>query len=403
MTRLERIAIVAVAVLRAVLAGLGPMGVFPDSARYRSESDTFAVFDFFAGQGPGQLLQVINLLPLRMALGVQTLVAALLWAWAIIVATRELRRPWFWLLFALSLSPWWLVWDWSVLTEGITIAAMALFAAGTARWIGGEPEGPMIIGAVVALLTRPLMVPLVLGVLVVAIAARRQLPGPRWVCVALLVILVFAGIQSIAFNRALAQYTYLPRPLTLASIQAGDRMGARSQVPGYMALAEKYGMPECPEARTIPYGFPGAAALRRVPCPAFSEWLDSGGLPWWAELLHNTRPTLAVIVSGPWLNETWTTYAGPAWAPFLELTAIQRRVDLPMWIGSAFAAVGLLLPGRGWLVRVALVSGVVGYSVILLMVDGMENWRHMLPALAVLLPLAVGCLPRVRDRDGVAS
>lgn len=256
----------------------------------------------------------------------------------------------------------------------------------------------MIIGAVVALLTRPLMVPLVLGVLVVAIAARRRLPGPRWVCVALLVTLVFAGIQSIAFNRALAQYTYLPRPLTLGSIQAGDRMGARSQVPGYMALAEKYGMPECPEARTIPYGFPGAAALRRVPCPAFLEWLDSGGLPWWAELLHNTRPTLSVIVGGPWLNETWSHYAGPAWVPFLELTAIQRRVDLPMWIASALAAAGLLLPGRRWLTRATLLTGTLGYSVILLLVDGMENWRHMLPALAMLVPLAVGFLPRGGER-----
>lgn len=337
-----------------------------------------------------------------MAVGVQTLVAALLWGWAIIVATRGLRRYWFWLLFAFNLSPWWLVWDWIVLTEGITIAAMALFAAGAARWIGGEPEGPMIIGAVVALLTRPLMVPLVLGVLLVVIAARRRLPGPRWVCAALLLVLVFAGIQSVAFNRALAHYTYLPRPLTLGSIQASDRMGARSQVPGYMALAEKYGMPECPEARTIPYGFPGAAALRVVPCPAFSEWLDAGGLPWWAELLHNTRPTLAVIVGGPWLNDTWPTYAGPDLAPLLKQTDITSSVDRPMWIASAIAAIGLLLPGRRWLVRATLLTGVVGYSVILLMVDGMENWRHMLPALAVLVPLAVGCQPRVQDRDGVA-
>lgn len=39
MTRLERVAIVAVAVLRAVLAGLGLVGVYGDSARYRNVGD----------------------------------------------------------------------------------------------------------------------------------------------------------------------------------------------------------------------------------------------------------------------------------------------------------------------------------------------------------------------------
>ena len=382
-------AVCFVAGARSALAASGPLGISPDSYRYRDELFLLDVFRFDLGQGPGQLVQFINFLPVPAALALQTLIAVLAWGWAAEVATRGLRWYWFWLVFLFSVSPWWLVWDWRVLTEALTIAGMALFAAGVARWLDQESSTPMIVGACIALLARPLVVPLVIGVLGVAFVARRRLPT-RKALVVLVALVAFAGIQSVVWNTAVARFFWLPRPMTLSAIQAADRMGARSQLSGYQELAKEFGMPNCPEVARLEYGFGGSWIIQKSQCPGMAEWIDAGGLPWWAEVVYNPLPIAKEVVSGPWLGSTWADYDNGT----VNAVVDKNAVDWPMWAAWALASVGLLAPGSRWVARALVVLGANGYALVLLLVDGMENWRHMLPALVVLVPFAVGSLSR---------
>lgn len=68
--------------------------------------------------------------------------------------------------------------------------------------------------------------PLVLGILLVGVVARRALPG-RDVTAVLLAVLIFGGAQSVLFSRAAAGYRHLPEPTSMDAAQATDRRGTR--------------------------------------------------------------------------------------------------------------------------------------------------------------------------------
>lgn len=126
----ELVAIGSIALARAMWVASRDPITSPDSVRYWNPADPLLTFRFDMGQGPGQLLQIIYLLPVGVAAPLQAFAAALLWAWASRVATRRLPRWAFWVALAFSLSPWWLIWDSRVITEALTLSGMALFAAG---------------------------------------------------------------------------------------------------------------------------------------------------------------------------------------------------------------------------------------------------------------------------------
>ncbi|MHA6508223.1 hypothetical protein [Tessaracoccus sp. Y1736] len=214
-----------------------------DTLRYRNPQDPLGTLRFDLGQGPGQLLQVLYLLPTELAVVVQGLFTGLLWGWASVVACRGLPRPMFWLALAFSMAPWWLVWDGRLLTESMTLAACALFAAGVVRWTMGHPLSPMVTGAVVALLVRPLVAPLVVAILLLAVTSRREIPRPRWAGAGLAVLVVFGLVQSAVFNAAPVAYPYLPKPTTMETVRAADRYVGRFHVDGYLGLARQHGMP----------------------------------------------------------------------------------------------------------------------------------------------------------------
>ena len=390
-------AVVVLAAVRAVVASSGPAGISPDSSRYRNPSDPLLAFRFDLANGPGQLVQVVFLFPLPLALALQAVLAALIWGWAALVATRDLAWPWFWIVLGFGLSPWWLVWDSRVLTEALTLAGIALFASGAGRWMAGRHAAlPMVAGAAIALLSRPLVVPLVLGILIVACIVRRRVPGPRTTGALLVALLLLAGVQSVVFGRALATYDWLPEPVTLLSHQASDRVAARGRLPGYLELAAASGMPNCPQVSDLAAGFEGSTALRRLPCPGIPEWLDRGGLAWWKELALNPGPTLTEATTGAWVRESWWLYGSETWRPIM-VRWIRERIDLVMWAVLGASVVALLRPGRGWTGRAAVTVGTAAFALVMIMVDGLENWRHILPALAVLLPFAVAGWPRAGD------
>lgn len=169
--------------------------------RYWNPADPAGTFRFDLGQGPGQLLQVVYLLPIEVAVALQAFAAALLWGAAVVVATRGLPKWVFVVGLVFTLSPWWLVWDNTILTEAITLGAVALFAAGSGRWVQGESAVPMVVGAVIAILARPLTVPLIAVLLVIAFIARRKVFRPIWGALGLAALVGFAIVQSVAFNR----------------------------------------------------------------------------------------------------------------------------------------------------------------------------------------------------------
>ncbi|MGV1079772.1 MAG: hypothetical protein ACOYD1_07950 [Candidatus Nanopelagicales bacterium] len=392
MTRTETAVVVALMAVRAAMAWVGPQGLSPDSDRYRYRyADVWA---FWAGQGPGQLLQLINLLPVRGALVVQTVLAGVLWAWAAVTAAQTAGKQWpFWAVLLWAASPWWVVWDWRVLTEAVTVAAMALFAAGAAQVLRGGGSGswwPLVVGGVVALAVRPLVVPLVAGVvLVVLVTVRRRDRAVRYGPVAVLAgVMAWSALQAVVWTAGTATYDYLPRPMTLTAIQASDRLGARSENPGYLELARDWGMP-CTDF-PIPYGFEGAWAVRVADCPRLATWLDRGGLPWGAEVTRLPMSTAHELVSGRWLDTQWEAYDSGFWLGRLH----GLPVDEVMWLGVLLAAaVVVTMPGRHTGARL-IVLATAGYAFVMFMADGLENWRHMAPALVMVLPFAVAYLGR---------
>lgn len=367
-----------------------------DTPRYWNPDDPLYTLRFDVGQGPGQLMQLLYLLPLNVASAVQSFLAALLWGWAVFIATRGLPRMWFWIGLAFTLSPWWLLWDNRLVAESMTLAGMSLFAAGVMRWVRGSSAVPMLSGATVALLARPLTVPLVAALLIVAVLSRREWPRPRWAATGLAALNLFAVVQAVAFNRAPVNYHWLPFPLPMQGVRAGDRFVSRSHVDGYLQLAQRHAMPECPAALDVPRGIPGLEPLWTDTCPEMVAWLREGGLPWRAELIENTGPTLAELVSGDWLITAWGNdalqdtgwqllreFARTWWWPTVTVT------NVVMWTVVALSALWLLRPGRHVWFRVLLVVASLGFASALWLFDGLEMWRHVLPAVVVLAPAAL--------------
>ncbi|WP_353082586.1 hypothetical protein [Tessaracoccus lapidicaptus] len=393
---MEWLAIFVLALVRAGWVLTREPVLSGDTPRYWNPADPLHTLRFDLGQGPGQLVQMIYLLPMNAATGVQALLAALVWGWACVVASRGLARWWFWIALAFSLSPWWLLWDNRLVTESITLAAMALFAAGAFRWVKEESATPMVAGAVIALLARPLTVPLVAVILVLVVVARGQWPRPRWSAMLLGALLVFAGVQAVAFNRAPVNYHWLPLPLQMEAVRAGDRFVSRSHVDGYVALAERHGMPDCAAAVEIPRGIAGLTSLWTATCPEMVEWLKQGGLPWQAELLENPGPTLREVAAGNWLLEAWGGDAlqDRGWQSLREVARTWwwpavRVMNLVMWTVLAVSVVWLARPGDRWTLRASLATAAVGFAAALGMFDGLEMWRHLLPALVTLAPAAL--------------
>ncbi len=365
----------------------------PDSVRYRNDEDPLLVFRVDLAQGPGQLPQVIHLLPMGAALAVQAAVAACLWVAAASVATRGMSRWWFWAAVAFGLSPWWLGWDWAVLSESLVLGAMALFAAGSGRWMSSrEAAVPMMVGAGIALLARPMVAPLVLGMLTVILLARREVPRPRLAAGAVALLIVAGLVQSAMFNASTPSYEYVGPGTTMAGIQASDRMAARWNNTGYLEAAASFGMPQCEIPGDLDEGFAGSATLRELPCAGMSDWLNAGGLPWWAELIHLPGTTLREVVAGEWTADTWQGYMRGS---HLVPQPIAVAVDVLMWLALATACGAIVTvggPHRG--ARTLIALGALGYALVLILVDGQENWRHILPALVVLVPFALGVFSR---------
>lgn len=394
--RLEWGAVVVLALLRVAWVLIDAPIHSVDTLRYRNPEDPLSTLRFDLGQGPGQLLQLLYLLPVELAAAIQGFATGLLWGWASIVACRGLPRPVFWFALALSMSPWWLVWDGRLLTESLTLSACALFAAGVVRWTMGDASSPMIAGAAVALLVRPLVAPLVAAILLLAVASRRAAPKPRWAGAALAVLAAFGLVQTAAFNSAPVSYPYLPAPTTMEAVRAADRYVGRFHIDGYLELARQHGMPECPAALTIPPRMEGLTPLWTQTCPEMVEWLEAGGLPWHAEIMGNMSATLREMAVGEWHAETWgfVAQSDPRWVKVLHRLLdwwwpVVRAVDVVMWAVLGVATVWLLRPGTRWFFRAGFAVCAIGFAAALWLVDGIEMWRHILPATAVVIPASI--------------
>ena len=385
----------------------GPV-LMPDTERYRDVADRLAPFEVWEGHGPGVLLQAVYLLPADAAVVVQTVLAGACWAVAAVyLAGAVTRSSWSWVVFATvtawSLSPWFLVWDDWLMTEAVTCGGCALAAAGLGSWARGRGGGLLLglVGVSIAVLARPfvaaLLVPLLLMTAWPVARAGGRRVGAALAAAALLG--GFAAWQTIALARVDAlPYSYTPQPESLAAVQATDRLAGRGDVPGYLDLARQHGMPPCPAAEAVVTGpddvFERVEALRAITaCPDLDTWLDDGGLSWTAELGENTSNTAKELVDpDSWLSDSFNhyIYASPrtlkprSWAR-ARWPDVVRAVNGAMLLSTLVAVVVGLARARGGRLLVATATTWTAmFVVVSWAVDGMEYWRHLLPAFPAL-------------------
>lgn len=145
-------------------------------------------------------------------------------------------------------------------------------------------------------------------------------------------------------------------------------------------------------------------------CPELDRWLASGGLHWTREFTDNTQSTVSELIRPSyWLRDSFRSYiTHDDRLLHLRRLALTRwdetvlAVNSAMLLGGAAAcALVLLLPGRRTFVAYSL-AVVVLASLYIWGTDGIEYWRHLLPAFAAIPPLAVTLLAcrRPPDRRG---
>lgn len=413
----------AVVIARAAAAARVEAVVTFDSERYHDASDPFAPFRVWDGYGPGVLTQAVHLLPLPAAVVAQTVLAAAIWGIAAVyaasVATPRRSWPVFVAIQAWAISPWFLLWDIWVLTEALTMAGCALCAVGVAAIRVGARRAPWVavLGLVLAVATRPFAAALLLPLVAVALAWPLTAGRLRVVAkpvAAAAVLAVFAVWQVLTFAATdSAPFSYLPQPESLQQIQATDRLVGRGHLPGYLDLARDAGMPRCPTAEAIVLSQDDdkLKSLRDLrDCPELDDWLATGGLPWAREVVHQPRTTAgAFFAPTVWIDQAFAPYVLDD-ARVLKLLQISRlgpdravmAANVVMLLFAAFTAVAALVVPRGQrgFTLIAL-AAILAFSIYMLAVDGIEYWRHVLPAFAVLTPLAVtlaGARRSVRNR-----
>ena len=409
-----QVALASLVVLARVAATIWSGAVVsPDTARYRDPVDRLSPFEVWNGEGPGVLLQVLYLLPADVAVVVQTAFAAGCWAVAATYLAAGVRASrWSWLCWAVviaaGLSPWFLLWDAWMITEAVTCGAVALGAVGMVGWRRGRDLGMLLtaIGVTAAVLARPFVGVLILPVLVLALwwPNRRVQRGSRGVAVMLITVLGgFSAWQLVALQRAAAlPYADLPHAESLRTIQATDRLAGRGDVPGYLALARRHGMPGCPEAKAVVQSrdtvFTKVVELRRIEsCPDLDRWLEQGGLSWVTELTQNSAPTFSEMLDPAyWLDDSFEGYvyshrllelrelAGARW----KLTVrIVNGVMLAWILVAVVVGVASARGDRGWLLLATAWSATV--FVVAWGTGGMEYWRHVLPVFVLLAMLGM--------------
>lgn len=102
------------------------------------------------------------------------------------------------------------------------------------------------------------------------------------------------------------------------------------------------------------------------------------------------------MIAGPWLVQAWAGDAlgDPHWVYLREAARTWwwptvRVMNVAMWAALAAAALWLLRPGPQWIPRVGFAVAALGYAGALWLFDGLEMWRHVLPAMAGLVPAAL--------------
>lgn len=413
----------AVVVARAAAAASVDAVVMFDSERYRDASDPLAPFRVWDGYGPGVLAQVVQLLPMQAAAVAQTVLAASMWGIAAVYAARAAapRRSWavFGAIQTFALSPWFLLWDTWVLTEALTMAGCALCAVGVAAVRVGARGASWVAvaGLAVAVATRPfcaaILLPLVAAALIWPMTAAKLRAVSR-PAVATALIAAFAAWQVLTFaSTDDAPFSYLPEPESLKQIQATDRLVGRGNLPGYLDLAREAGMPSCQAAEVIVSSPANTDKLKSIrdlrECRDLDEWLATGGLPWAHELLHQPTTTVGAFTArSVWVDQAFAPYLLDddrvlklLQGSRLGLERAVMIVNVTMLAFTALAALAALAVERSQrgfvLFALAILAAV---SLYMLAVDGIEYWRHALPAFAVLPPLMVtvlGGLPRSAD------
>lgn len=415
---------------RLVATALSAPIIAPDSERYRNEAMPLEPFAVWDGHGPGVLTQTVHLLPLSTAVLVQTALVIVLWGaaamYAASVATDRLSWPTFLAIHAWSLSPWFFLWDSWVLTESLTLAGCALASVGIGAVRSNKAGGPWVavIGLAAAVTARPFVGAALLPLVALALfwplsAARLRAMTAPFLAGTLLAL--FASWQVLAFTTAASSpFSYLPEPESLTQVQATDRYAGRGHLPGYLDLARDADMPPCPEAEALALGplseFEKISRLRTIAdCPEFDQWLAAGGLPWTREFTDNTSATIRELIRPSyWLDGAFASYIA-ANDRIRHLREVSRRsydaavfaVNAVMLAATAAASLAVVLRGRGQ--RAFVVTSLAVVTLVSLYAwgtDGIEYWRHILPAFAILLPLAVtllGCSRSARASPMVVA
>lgn len=406
--------IVAIGVALTALRVLGvvafPSVIAGDSIRYRNPENPFNVFFPSRGAGPGVLPQLFFLAPHDVGLVLQTLASGAVWTFlAVTVSRGRFGLPLGILMLAWSLNPWNWMWDSWYLSESLAISGMVMLMVGLGRSI---PRNSRVEGLVIAtagmtwtLLSRPflaiLAIPLVLVFLLFDFRWNLRNGIAAWLLPAILLGCVFAGWQVSSFERASINGQ------SLTAVRATDRLWGRWANEGYAEAAIARGMPTCPDVVRVlpPNPRPSKSDIhvaRHSDCPGYQEWLAAGGLPWLSEVMANPWVTMVHLLNPRyWLNNPVKQYSpydprlnqirgvlGGAWPKAVW------AVNLAAFICIGLGMMSIVIGWRLDVVTVALAVFLLSFGCILglLLTDGIEYWRHVVPILLAVLPFSLTVL-----------
>jgi hypothetical protein len=400
----------ALLIVRLVSVITSSAVVASDSARYRNLADPLSVFDVGAGFGPGVLPQLIFLLPGSAGLAMQTVLSGLIWTGlACLLATNRAGR---WLAFVLlgwSTLPWVWLWDSWFLTEALSIPAMAaVFVGSVFSTLERRRDAGFICASVGLLITataRPFLMVVAVPVALAGVLWGRGWRASRstrnaWIAV-LVLTTVFSAWQVEAFE------SVATRGQSMAALRATDRLWTRWSEPGYLQLARAKGMPDCPDVVKALSDVRGdvSARLRIVRlsrCPGYQDWLARGGLSWTDELLTHPRAVLIGLTDllywtrqpiyqySPYDSRLkwWAATLNESWVPTVSLV----NSGILIITGLALVA-GMVVSSwrRRWYALAVIALACAGVAGMLLS-DGLEYWRHVVPILTGLVPFSLALI-----------
>lgn len=297
-------------------------------------------------------------------------------------------------------------WDAAVLSESITLSTTALWVAALVLALARPGRWSLAALCGASLLLAGAHPEDALFAVPVTLLVALTRPGMRWRArTALAVVAVLPALWSTTAIAHFENSTSCAPGLTCRGWYALTRLGDLGTDPDYASIAAASGVPSCPSLTAALDGFRATGVMRPQDlCPAASAWLDAGGVGEAGLWLHH--PLLAAHLTASRLDALG---APPAYVPGVGLAGVGQGVAL-----ASPLVLLLWWRRREDLVLPLLVACCAAGAALVLLADGLEHQRHVLPftvpvLLAAFAAPAGGWAPawrraaRAREAAGAAT